>query len=110
MVHLARAARADGLSFDQWWQAAIRPDRPPVMISTPAHLIPEYPCVIWPTDSADRNLWRGATAQAKEGWRRAYEQTPATRPEAALNLLAPVLAMVDDYRGLQPEPALRSAA
>lgn len=89
MVALARDAIRAGVPFDTWWREAVRPGAPPILVTS------EQPwpsgCVIWPSDSADRNNWRLATDRAIDGWRRAYEGVPATQQEKALRILEPLL-------------------
>lgn len=83
MFLLAIQARRLGVPFDEWWEAAVRPGLPPMMMSTPDGELPPG-CVLWPTDSADRNRWRAATDEAREGWMRAYEKASPLPPERAL--------------------------
>lgn len=89
MVFLAQEARREGLSFEDWWDRALRPGRPPILVT----MKQPWPtgCVVWPSDSWDRNGWRDATLQIKEGWRRAYNQDPATPQENAIRILEPIL-------------------
>lgn len=54
-----------------------------MMMSTPLEERPPW-CVIWPTDSADRNLWRAATDEARSGWERAYNGSTPSEAEAGL--------------------------
>lgn len=89
---LAAAARARGLDFEEFWSAALNEGGPAVTVGTPD---PPEGAVRWPRDTADRRIARDATAAAKEGWRRAYEGAPPTRPEKALRILAPVLAAME---------------
>lgn len=93
MHELAIEARAAGLDFDQWWEQAIRPGRTIVMVTTKN---PPAGAVLWPTDRNDRVTWMGAIEDSKEGWRRAYVKAPPTIHEAALRLLAPGLAALDE--------------
>lgn len=92
MLHLAREARLNGIAFEDWWDRAVRPGHPPILITTERPW-PEG-VVIWPSDSADRNHWRAATDDetVKDGWRRAYENLPAAPRESALKILGPLLA------------------
>lgn len=89
---LAVPARAQGVSFEVWWCGAVRPGSPPVTWRTPADRRPAG-CVVWPNDTFDRKCVMEATLDpvVVDGWRRAYELVPATRRDAALRLLAPVL-------------------
>jgi hypothetical protein len=81
-------ARAEGLSFEEAWDRAIRPGKPLVMVTAKN---PPVGAVRWPTDRDDRVAWQRATNEAREGWRRAYEQAEPSRPERAITLLAPLL-------------------
>lgn len=90
MTVLAADARDRGLSFDEWWEEAIRPGRGAVTPTTPGGRRPAG-CVVWPNDSFDQRTWREAILQSKEAWRRAYDREPVTRGDAALRLLAPAL-------------------
>lgn len=83
---LALRARRLDVPFDEWWEAAVRPGRPPMMMSTPLEERPAG-CVLWPTDSADRNLWRAATDEARGGWRRAYANDTPSPAEQGLIML-----------------------
>lgn len=94
MVALALQAREQGVPFEEWWETAVRPKRPPVKTSTP---LPERPagCVLWPSDSAARNEWRAATDGVRDHWGRAYDGLPQTPAEKALMTLvtkSPTLA------------------
>lgn len=90
MTVLAASARERGLSFEEWWLEAVRPGMPAIVTTTP--LTRHTPgAVVWPSDSADGRLWRQATADVKEGWRRAYERLEVSRSERALYLLGPLL-------------------
>lgn len=92
LVVLAQAARDGGLSFDVWWDAAVRPGRPPVTWRTDPAFRPGG-CVVWPNDTADRQVALAVHGDpvVVEAWRRAYDRLPATRRDSALRLLAPVL-------------------
>lgn len=92
MVFLAREARQEGLTFAEWWDRAVRPGLPPVLVTKPDDWMAKT--VLWPSDSSDRNEWRDATMGALEGWRRAYEGIPATTNEKALMILEPLLGSI----------------
>ncbi|HEX7088748.1 MAG TPA: hypothetical protein VF192_01360 [Longimicrobiales bacterium] len=91
---LAEAARRDGLSFQRFWELAVRPGQPAITWSTPAGERPPR-CVVWPRDTTDRKLSIAATLGAKDGWRRAYEGVPPSGPEKALQLLAPLMQSLE---------------
>jgi hypothetical protein len=91
MVLLARMARAHGVSFDDWWMGAIRPDIQPVITTTTPRLRHTPGCVVWPSDSQDCRQWRNVTMESREAWERAYLLVPALPRETALILLGPVL-------------------
>lgn len=90
---LAGYYRGIGASFEEFWEATVRPGRPPVATTTPARLRPAH-TIIWPSDSQDCRSWREAMAGVKDGWRRAYEGIPPTSGERSLTLLAPVLERI----------------
>lgn len=90
LLMLAREAKQEGLSFEEFWERAVRPGRSPVTWSTPESRRPEG-CVVWPRDTNDRNVSIAATTAARAGWRRAYEGVPAPRRERALLSLRPGL-------------------
>lgn len=90
---LAVQARRRGLSFDEFWDEAVRPNLPPI---TRRHVDPPDNCVVWPSDTADRNAERAATSGAREGWRRAYEGRDPLPREKALPILAAHLVHASD--------------
>jgi hypothetical protein len=60
---LALEARREGLSFDEFWQRAVRPGRYPVLtwrhVGRPASWVGEWPpldTVRWPNDTHDRQI------------------------------------------------------
>jgi hypothetical protein len=53
---------------------------------------PPAGAILWPTDSAARNEWRDALEEMRDGFRRAYQQRPATARERAVVLLVDLLA------------------
>lgn len=81
-------ARRQGMDFEAWWAAAVRPGKALVMVTHPQ---PPDGAVQWPTDRNDRVTWQHAIVDSKEGWRRAFEQEQPTPQEAALAFLAPGL-------------------
>lgn len=97
------SARRRGLTFEEWWEEAVRPGRTPVMTNTPS---PPPFAVRWPSDRNDRIEWLNATVGdpeardvreregAKEGWRRAYEQQVPSRAEEALAFVADSLGVL----------------
>jgi hypothetical protein len=103
-------AKLDGLKFEQAWTRAIRPGRRTILANTKD--APEG-AVRWPTDSSDRAGWQAAILAVKDGFRRAYQDRPATRREQAV-LKVDVLPRAADARpaagGIRARAALRSAA
>lgn len=94
-------ARRRGLTFEEWWEEAMRPGCAIVMVTTPN---PPRGAVRWPTDRNDRVNWQASLKSSKAGWRRAYERRRPTSAEAALALLAPgleALEAVADERALE---------
>jgi hypothetical protein len=85
MVELAHAARARGLSFDEWWAEAVRPGRALMLTTSPVEKRP-VGCVLWPSDSYEARIWREATHSAKAGW-----QLEPSASERALIVLGPAL-------------------
>lgn len=92
LVRLLGEARAEGLSFDEAWARAVRPGRALVMSNAP--VVPEG-ALKWPTDRTDREAWRQAIADAREGWRRAYDREPPRASEIALGVLADSLGILE---------------
>lgn len=92
LTRLVGPARARGLSFEEFWQEAVRPGLPPVTWRTPPARRPEG-CVVWPNDTDDRANAREVHADPNviDGWRRAYEEKPPRRRDTALRLLAPLI-------------------
>lgn len=86
------AARRRGLSFEAFWEEAVRPGLPLVMVTHPD---PPAGAVQWPTDRNDRVTWQAAINGSKAGWQRSFERRPPTPQEAALLLLAPALGALD---------------
>lgn len=82
MVELARQARDEGLTFDEWWDQAVHPSRI-ITTATPDHECP-YGAVLWPSDRGARVMWMDVTLAVREGWQRAYEAQQPTRAEVAL--------------------------
>jgi hypothetical protein len=82
-------ARREGLTFQEFWERAVRPDRSPVVWRTPVADRP-VGCVVWSNDTAiraaDREVYRDA--RVRDGWRRAYERLPERRRDTALKRLA----------------------
>jgi hypothetical protein len=88
--------RRRGLSFEQWWDEAVRPGKRVVMTNDAD---PPAGAVLWPSDRNDRIEWRAAILDAEEGWRRAYERAPRTSSDDALVVLACDLGLADDLDG-----------
>lgn len=85
LVGLLGAAKRERLTFDQAWIRAIRPSKSLVMSN--AKVVP-HGALKWPTDRADREVWRSAIIATREGWRRAYDREPPRTSEIALGVLA----------------------
>jgi hypothetical protein len=108
LVALLASARGDGLSFEQAWKRAVRPDRPLVLTNAED---PPYGAVMWPTDSADRNAWRTAILAMKDEHRRAYERRPQTVRERSVVILIEILGGgFEAADGIHRPAAVRSAA
>lgn len=90
LLELARLARAEGLPFEEFWRRAMRPGERSVTWGVESGRRP-VGAVVWPRDTADRNVALAATRGARDGWRRAYDQLPPRRSEAALERLRPEL-------------------
>lgn len=86
-------ARRRGLSFEQWWEEAVRPHKPLIMVTHPS---PPPGAVRWPTDRNDRVTWQAAIRSAKAGWRRVYERKQPTRQEEALRYLGEDLGVLEE--------------
>lgn len=104
LLELALSAKERRLSFGAFWEEAVRPGKPPV---TRRHPNPPPSCVIWPSDTADRNAERQGTLGAREGWRRAYEGEPALPREEALPVLS---TFMEHFADTSEETVLRTAA
>lgn len=83
LLALGKRAKAEGLSFEEWWERAVRPGQPPVTTRKLAEGVP-VTAVVWPSDTADRATEQAATEAMREGWRRAYEHLPPTVGERAM--------------------------
>jgi hypothetical protein len=114
---LAEMALLEGTPFEVFWADAIRPGLPAITWATPLERRPGG-CVVWPRDTFDRNCSIGATLDARDTWRRAYEGCAPTRSERALDQLRPVWEAMADVaerraevdRGLPSVVAVASAA
>ncbi len=83
-------ARREGLSFETFWERAVRPGMSPVITTETKDPPPN--AVIWPRDSTDRNNSMAAIRSTEETWRRAYERRPPTPSEGSLGILRHLLA------------------
>jgi len=85
---LAIEARREGLSFEEFWERAIRPGKSPLVTTeTVRTTSPPTGALVWPKDSADRANAIAATNFAKDFWHRAYDRMPDTKGEAAFATL-----------------------
>jgi len=109
LLILAREARAEGLSFEAFWKRAVRPGMTPVTWAKDPEKRPPH-CVIWPRDTTDRGISIAATLGAKTGWKRAYNQLPPNRGEAALIRLAPELESLMEAVEERSDSELHAAA
>lgn len=110
LLDLAREARAEGLSFEEFWDRAVPPPEPmlhkrsgkPLLDqegnqkTKPSRVLPrvgDEACgaVLWPNDTRERRDAYEAAVACREGWRRAYENVPPARREKALAILSPLL-------------------
>jgi hypothetical protein len=102
-VSLARAARLEGMTFEQFWTEVVFPTWPNgqrrliVWRTTDA---PEA-AVRWPNDGEERGYWEFGIKETKAAWQEAYEQTQTPLGDA-MRSLAP--------SGLPTRQALPSAA
>ncbi len=104
------AARRRGVSFEEWWEEAMRPGASLVMQTHPN---PPAGAVRWPTDRADRVAWQQALTATREAWRGSFMRRPATSAERALGVLAPQIdrmAGEGGGDGMGGRKTLRSAA
>lgn len=97
MLELGRLARVEGLTFDEFWERAVRPDQPAL---TPRRLgkgayADLVGAIIWPSDTAERNDAQAAMQECKEVWRRAYNREAPTPGDQALALLYAIWAEKD---------------
>lgn len=97
MLKLGRAARVEGLTFEEFWERAVRPDKPAL---TPRRLGKgQYAdldqAIIWPSDTAERTDAQEAMARSIDTWRRAYNLEPATAGDQALAYLYAIWAEKD---------------
>lgn len=99
LVTLGQIARAQGRSFDDFWQEAVRPGMPPVTTRKlgPNGELDDIPtgAVIWPSDTADRAIEQGATEALKEAWRRAYDREPETPADRGIKALYAIITETD---------------
>lgn len=105
----AQWARWADMTFEEFWAEAVRPGKPAVTWAMPEDRRPAN-CIIWPRDTADRNISIAATLGAMDGWRRAYERIPPSKGDRAIERLRPLLdglaARVSAEEG--PERSLRA--
>lgn len=127
LLELARDARSRGLSFDQFWDAAVPPaeevldkrvvDSRPLLDEEgkvkirPSRVLPRVGtddappgAVLWPRDTRERRDAYEATVapEVREAWRRAYEFVPASPRERSLAALRPFFRALEETE-LDPE-------
>jgi hypothetical protein len=91
---LAVGARRNGMPFDEFWQRAVRPDGPWILVTTPC---PPAEAIRWPTDRDARLGAYAAAVATREAWRRAYEGEAPARSERAVTELLSVLTSDDGF-------------
>lgn len=82
-LELAVRARRRGLTFEQFWEAAMRPGRPPITWRVPPSKRPAD-AIVWPNDTKTRKDDQAAMNAVREGWARAYALRRQLKREAAL--------------------------
>lgn len=109
---LAEEARAEGKSFEEFWDAAVPPlvkvplkvkgefvgwklDDLGDPVEQPKTRLPrvddeeiEPGAIRWPRDTFDRNCWHRAILSGREDWRRTYEGMDARRVDRAVSFLS----------------------
>ena len=75
-------ARKRGLTFEEFWNEAVRPDARGVVMTT----TPNAPAtaVRWPSNTKQREEWLEVVLDGKETWRSAYEGVSSSSEELAL--------------------------
>jgi hypothetical protein len=111
MLELGREARGEGLSFDEFWERAVRPRQPAL---TPRRLGKgRYKdlvgAVIWPSDTAERHDAQEAMYRCRDVWQRAYNLEPPTAGDQAIAMLYAIWAEKDPS-GIESGAALPLAA
>lgn len=85
---LGMKAQRRGVTFEDFWQQALRPGEPLVTTETVKTISPSpIHAIVWPKDSGDRANAMAAIRGTEEGWRRAYEGVPPNNGEVALTVL-----------------------
>lgn len=87
LLTLAREAKAEELTFDEFWERAVRPGLTPVRMNHPD---PPTGAILWPRDTTDRRITMEAIQATREAWRCSYEDRRQTRSERAFASLASV--------------------
>ena len=109
---LAECARAEGKSFDEFWDAAVPPlvkvpqkidgefvgwklDDLGDPVEQPETRLPrvddeeiEPGAIRWPRDTFDRNCWHRAILSGKEDWRRVFEGLDVRPLDRSMSILA----------------------
>lgn len=93
MDALASAALEAEVAFADFWEAAMRPGRPPITWRVPESKRPAD-AIVWPNDTQTRKDDQAAMNATREGWERAYLGRPQLRREAALPRL---LSLMDRH-------------
>lgn len=87
LLELGRKARAEGLTFEEFWQRAVRPGEPaltPRRLGKGRYAGLEEVAIVWPSDTAERADAQDAAERSKPTWQRAYNLEPATAGDLAI--------------------------
>lgn len=111
MHDLAAAAREAAVPFADFWEAAMRPGRPPITWRVPEEKRPAD-AVVWPNDTQTRKDDQAAMNATRAGWARAYAGMSQLPREAALDRLLSLfdrartaLELEEDFSGTPVDPA-----
>jgi hypothetical protein len=115
---LAVIARRRGVSFDAFWEAAMRPGRPPITWRVPQEKRPAG-AIVWANDTQTRKDDQAAMNAMRDGWERAYVGRRQLKREAALPRLLSLfdraatvlqLEVAEESDGITAGEAVLSAA